>query len=63
MNAAPARSEKFRASFSNLSLAIGAFRAWHQRRRDQRILNSLSDTQLKDIGVHRLPGGDYGREW
>jgi uncharacterized protein YjiS (DUF1127 family) len=63
MTATSARSTKFRASFSTLSLAIGAFRAWHQKRRDRRILDSLSDAQLRDIGCDRLPGGDYWRNW
>src|SRR5947208_2061907 len=54
MTAASPRTEKFRASFSSLSLAIGAFRAWHQKRRDQRILDGMSD-------MHRGSGfGDGG---
>ena len=48
MTAASNTTEKFRASFAILSLAIGAFRAWHQKRRDQRILDSLSPDQLKE---------------
>jgi uncharacterized protein YjiS (DUF1127 family) len=63
MTAASTSTEKFRASFSTLSLAIGAFRAWHQKRQDRRILDGLSEQQLRDIGVHRFPDGDYGREW
>ena len=63
MTATSTRTPKFRASLSTLSLAIGAFRAWHQQRRDQRILDSLSDAQLRDIGVDRRPGGDYWRNW
>lgn len=32
--------------------------SWHRKRRDQRILDGLSQAQLKDIGYHRLPSGD-----
>jgi uncharacterized protein YjiS (DUF1127 family) len=38
-----------------------ALRSWQRRRRDQRILDSLSPEQLKDIGYHRLPSGDLER--
>ena len=39
-------------------------RAWLRRRRDLRILESLGEEQLKDIGFRRLPTGDFGpREW
>ena len=43
-----------RSPFTGLTLAIGAFRAWNQRRSDARILSGLSEYQLKDIG-YRLP--------
>ena len=42
-----------RSPFTGLILAVGAFRAWNQRRSDARILSGLSDYQLKDIGYRR----------
>ena len=57
------RNTSFRASLTFLSLTFGAFRAWHQRRRDQRILDSLGPDQLKDIGYVRGSRGEYERNW
>lgn len=40
---------------------FNAFLAWHRKRQDQRILDGLSQEQLKDIGYHRLPSGELER--
>jgi uncharacterized protein YjiS (DUF1127 family) len=42
-----------RSPFTGLIVAVGAFRAWNQRRSDARILAGLSEYQLKDIGYRR----------
>jgi uncharacterized protein YjiS (DUF1127 family) len=51
-------TNRFRTSISFLSLTFGAFRVWNQKRRDQRILDSLGPEQLKDIGYRRSPNRD-----
>ena len=53
MIAQSTRRSQPRSTFTGLALAIGAFRAWNQRRSDARVLSSLSDYQLKDIGYRR----------
>ena len=53
------RATRFRPPLSFLSLTFGAFRAWNQKRKHQRILDSLGPEQLKDIGYRRSPYGGY----
>ena len=55
------RAIRFRTHLSFLPLAFGAFRAWNQKRKDQRILDSLGPEQLKDIGYRRSSYGGYER--
>ena len=40
---------------------FAAFLTWHRKRSDRRIIDGLSQEQLKDIGFRRLPSGELER--
>jgi uncharacterized protein YjiS (DUF1127 family) len=46
-------------ALASVTIAIQRFfkglRAWHAERRDRRVLDSLSEELLKDIGFRRVP--------
>lgn len=46
---------------TTIQIHTTTLRAWLQRRRDRRIIEGLSQEQLKDIGYHRLPSGELER--
>jgi uncharacterized protein YjiS (DUF1127 family) len=46
------------AGFANV---FGLVRSWQKQRRDRRIIDGLSDDQLKDIGYRRMPSGELDR--
>ncbi len=40
---------------------VAAWRSWRRERATRQALKTLSDEQLKDIGLRRLPTGRYER--
>jgi uncharacterized protein YjiS (DUF1127 family) len=46
---------------SRLLAFVAAWRSWRMERATCRALQTLSDEQLKDIGLRRLPTGRYDR--
>jgi uncharacterized protein YjiS (DUF1127 family) len=61
MTTSKARQETFAPIVGFIHGFFSAFLTWHRKRQDQRILDGLSQEQLKDIGYHRLPSGDLER--
>jgi uncharacterized protein YjiS (DUF1127 family) len=61
MTTSKARREAFEPIVGFTHGFFNAFLTWHRKRRDQRILDSLSQEQLKDIGYYRLPSGEIER--
>ena len=55
------RKTTLRAPLAGLAFVVAAVGAWLKRRRDRRIIEGLSQEQLKDIGYNRLPSGELER--
>lgn len=55
------RTITLRAPLAGLAFVLAATRAWAKRRSDRRIIEGLSQEQLKDIGYHRAPSGELER--